>query len=103
MWQGNVQVALSPLTQPVHVGTLGYFREICQASHLSTCIARCPSHTQEYGPGYKSFGGSRPFVFVASPELVSQVLLTNTYRPVFPSIWLGKEREFDKANILVSS
>ena len=50
---------------------------------------------------YKSFGGSRPFVFVASPELVRQVLLTNTYRPVFPSIWLGREREFDKANILV--
>ena len=56
---------------------------------------------QEYGPIYKSFGGSRPFVFVESPELVRQVLLTNTYRPVFPSIWLGKEREFDKANILV--
>ena len=56
---------------------------------------------QEYGPVYKSFGGSRPFVFVASPELVRQVLLTNTYRPVFPSIWLGKERQFDKANILV--
>ena len=56
---------------------------------------------QEYGPIYKSFSGSRPFVFVASPELVHQVLLRNTYRPVFPSIWLGKEREFDKANILV--
>ncbi|CAL5225498.1 g8326 [Coccomyxa viridis] len=55
---------------------------------------------REYGPVYKSFGGSRPFVFVASPELVRQVLLTNTYRPVFPSIWLGREREFDKANIL---
>lgn len=62
-------------------------------------VAMC---LQEYGPIYKSFGGSRPFVFVASPELVRQVLLANTYRPVFPSIWLGKEREFDKANILVS-
>ncbi len=61
----------------------------------------CLNDVQEYGPVYKSFGGSRPFVFVASPELVRQVLLTNTYRPVFPSIWLGREREFDKANILV--
>jgi len=55
---------------------------------------------QEYGPIYKSFGGSQPFVFVERPDLVRQVLLHNTARPVFPSIWLGRELEFDRANIL---
>ena len=72
------------------------------AAGVNAVISKYPAvSVQEYGPIYKSFGGSRPFVFVESPELVRQVLLTNTYRPVFPSIWLGKEREFDKANILV--
>ncbi len=84
----------------MHFGVLERARSLSQAT---SSILRRLNDVQEYGPVYKSFGGSRPFVFVASPELVRQVLLTNTYRPVFPSIWLGREREFDKANILVGS
>ena len=55
---------------------------------------------QEYGPVFTSFGGSQPFVFTDQPELVRQVLIQHTARPAFPSIWLGAEREFDKASIL---
>ena len=55
---------------------------------------------REYGPVFTSFGGSQPFVFTDAPELVRQVLIQHTARPAFPSIWLGVEREFDKASIL---
>ena len=55
---------------------------------------------QEYGPVYTSFGGTRPFVFTDQPDLVRQVLLQHSSRPMFPTIWQGKEREFDKASIL---
>ena len=33
---------------------------------------------KEYGPVFTSFGGSQPFVFTDQPELVRQVLQTQT-------------------------
>ncbi|CAL8467004.1 g6540 [Coccomyxa elongata] len=58
---------------------------------------------KEYGPVFTSFGGTRPFVFVDQPDLVRQVLLQNSSRPIFPTIWQGREREFDRASILAVS
>ncbi len=55
---------------------------------------------QEFGPVFTSFGGTRPFVFTDQPDLVRQVLLQHSSRPMFPTIWQGKEREFDRASIL---
>jgi cytochrome P450 len=58
--------------------------------------------SQEFGPVFTSYGGTRPFVFVDHPALARQVLLQNPSRPVFPSLWLGRERKFDAANILAA-
>lgn len=34
--------------------------------------------------------------------MARQVLLQNTSRPIFPSIWTGRELEFDRASILAA-
>lgn len=55
-----------------------------------------------FGRVWKSWGGSRPFIFVADPAVSRSILLRNRERPKFASFWSGRDAEFEAASILAA-
>lgn len=93
--------ALTPLTGagPTPAFLTGNIAEIAALGGAALAHAK---FSQRYGPVYSTFGAPQPWVVTDSPALAHDVLLQHTVRPTMPSLLSGKDREFDRANILAA-
>ncbi|KAK9827982.1 hypothetical protein WJX81_005128 [Elliptochloris bilobata] len=55
-----------------------------------------------YGPVWASIGSPEPMIVTDHPELARKMMLLSSMRPAFPSLFFGREREFEAGNIVAA-